>query len=119
MADDRDEGQPVDTAGAPLRVERRHRGDVVVLGLRGELDLGTIRVVRSALAPYLAEGATVELDLSGLDLLDSSGLQFLVTAYKAARADGWTLRVVPPAGRASQALVVSGLDGVLPLVDGG
>ena len=113
-----DEPRVVGTAGASLQVECRRRGPVVVLRLLGELDLATIGIVRRAMRPHLAEGATVELDLSALELLDSSGLQFLVTAYKAARADGWTLRLVPPAGRARQALIVSGLDRVLPLVDG-
>src|SRR3954452_13836048 len=107
-----------DRAGArtPLVVKGHHRGDVAVLELRGEVDLATTRTARRAMAARAAEGATVELALTGLDFLDSSGLQFLVTAHKAARADGWTLRIVPPAGGARRALELSALEGVLPLV---
>jgi anti-sigma B factor antagonist len=97
-------------------VDVRTEGDLVTLRVGGELDLAVARRFRAALYPYAGPGRTVELDLTGLEFLDSSGLQLLVSAAKSARADGWTLRIKPPAGRARQALTIAGMERVLPIV---
>src|SRR4051812_36734867 len=91
-------------------------GDVVKLRLGGELDLAAARRFRAALYACVGPGLVVELDLSALEFLDSSGLQLLVSAAKSAKADGWTLRILPPTGRARQALTIAGLERVLPIV---
>src|SRR4051812_4747297 len=114
-------GEPDSAAADPrlpprLSVAIRRRPGVVSLKVQGELDLAAARSFRAAIYPHAASGEVVELDLSALGFLDSSGLQLLISAYKSARADGWTLRIVPPLGPARQALGIAGMERVLPLV---
>jgi anti-anti-sigma factor len=97
-------------------VDVRAEGDLVTLKFAGDLDLAVAKRFRHAVYPYTGPGRTVELDLSDVEFLDSSGLQLLVSAAKSAKADGWTLRIVPPVGRARQALTIAGMERVLPIV---
>jgi anti-sigma B factor antagonist len=64
------------------------------LSIRGELDALTVPDLRSEL-DRLAQGRarTVVVDLSGLRLIDSSGVAALVSLYKRVRARGGKLIV--------------------------
>jgi anti-sigma B factor antagonist len=59
-----------------LRIEKTEspRG----LRLVGELDASNIEQLSDALAPDLAEGGDLTLDLAGLAFMDSTGIQVLV-----------------------------------------
>jgi anti-sigma B factor antagonist len=46
--------------------------------LSGELDLGTVGQLETALAPLITEGGTITVQVSGLDFMDSTGLHALV-----------------------------------------
>src|SRR3954470_13419510 len=116
MADPPADGGAPDSRLPPrFSVDVRGRADGVSLKVHGELDLAVARRFRAALYPHAGTGLTVEVDLSDLEFLDSSGLQLLVSAAKSAKADGWTLRIVPPTGHARQAMTLAGLERVLPL----
>lgn len=84
------------------------RGDVVRLRLRGELDLSVAAEVSGWLEKALAEypGKDVEVDLSPLDFLDSSGIQALLNAYAAVRATGRMFRVVGASGGVREVLEI-------------
>ena len=74
-----------------------------LLGLRGEHDLSTRQSVLAALECVIAPSATVIVDLSTTEFIDSSVLNALIAAHKRAeRTPGTTLTVVatpdtPPA----------------------
>jgi anti-anti-sigma factor len=50
------------------------------LDLSGELDVGTVGQLESALTPMIGQGGVVTVQVSGLDFMDSTGLHALVKA---------------------------------------
>ena len=46
--------------------------------LQGDLDLSTIPLMETAIAPAIAKGGPVTLDLSGLTFIDSTGVGSIV-----------------------------------------
>lgn len=55
------------------------------LGLIGELDLATVGILDRRIDQLLQDGCKVEIDLSGLTFIDSTGLGLLI---RRARGDG-------------------------------
>lgn len=82
----------------------------------GELDIAAADGLRARLAERRAtEG--LELDLSGLEFMDTSGIQVVVEAYRSARDDGFDLRIVRAPQSVQRVFEISGLEGVLPFED--
>lgn len=76
----------------------------VVLRIEGELDALTAPELRPALDQVVSDGnPRVTVDLSGLRLIDSSGVGALVSMYKRVRGRGGRVRVV---GASHQPLAV-------------
>lgn len=72
----------------------KDRGSYTVLRIEGELDANTAPDLRPTLDKLvLGGGRTVTVDLSGLRLIDSSGVGALVSLYKRMRARGGSVRV--------------------------
>ena len=71
-------------------------GDTAVVTLQGELDVAGSGLLQSELDRVLSEHspATVVLDLSGLDFMDSTGLRFVVLSDARAREGDWRLELV-------------------------
>ena len=67
----------------PLLIDRVEAEDSVLLYLRGELDLGTVALLRAALASV--DGRAVVIDLAALTFMDSTGLAALLEQH---RSDG-------------------------------
>jgi anti-sigma B factor antagonist len=65
----------------------------VRLVLHGELDLAGVEDLSDALSQLRARGVSVELDLSRLTFMDSSGLGTVLEAMLDAQRDGWHLEV--------------------------
>jgi anti-sigma B factor antagonist len=57
----------------------------------GEVDLDSVQGMVEAVRPCLVDGETVELDLAGLQFMDSTGLGNLVQLRKEAARTGATL----------------------------
>ena len=83
----------------------------------GDLDIATVDRVRTAVAAREA-GEALELDLSGLEFLDTSGLQLLVELHRDARADGHELSIVRGTHNVHRVFEMAGLDRVLPFTGG-
>jgi anti-sigma B factor antagonist len=67
----------------------------VILQIDGELDAVTVGELRPLLDALVAERPPrVRFDLSGLRLIDSSGVGALVSAYKRLRAQGSKMVVI-------------------------
>ncbi len=98
---------PVAAGPAGCRVELADG----VARLRGALDLASAATVGDRLAPAMAAGLLV--DLTDVDFLDSTGARLLLEL-----GEGGPLRVVaPPGGAPRRTLEISGLAGVLDLLD--
>jgi anti-sigma B factor antagonist len=93
-------------------------GEGVRLVLRGDLDLSSAREFERAVsAAHRSQPATMIVDLSGLDFLDSRGLRAILSASEACEAQGCELRVI--AGEQSRRLFdMTGLSETLPLFSG-
>jgi anti-anti-sigma factor len=96
----------------------RHDGHVVVTA-RGELDLATASELEGALAPVVSGGGHAVLDLRELEFMDSSGVRVIVGAHLSAKEHGGRLSLVrlQSGSPVHRVLEISGLDGVLDVVD--
>jgi anti-anti-sigma factor len=64
--------------------------------LIGELDVAVIDHLSTRLRELRKEGYPVRLDLSGLEFIDSSGIQEIIREMSDARRDGWDLGIDGP-----------------------
>lgn len=77
----------------PLQIHEIQEDGWTRLKLTGELDLGTVPQLQSHFAAVRERASAIQLDLSELGFIDSSGMAFLIRASQAARAEGWRLGV--------------------------
>lgn len=61
-----------------MNVTTRRHGDTVTVAIAGELDAHTCGQVADALGEALASDASITVDLTDLEFIDSSGLRVLV-----------------------------------------
>lgn len=73
--------------------ERHGERGTLRLMLSGELDLAVADRLRIRLQQLARNHATVILDLSDLQFIDSTGLQVLVTSFNDAAHNGWHLSI--------------------------
>ena len=86
-------------------VQSAPRQGTARLVLHGELDLAGVSSLREALGALKGNGASVELDLSRLTFMDSSGLATVLEAVLDAQRDGWRLEVHRELTRPVQRLI--------------
>ncbi len=79
-----------------LTFQTSTREDVAVVTLEGELDVAGSALLEAELDRVVAEHgpASIILDLSGLDFMDSTGLRLVVLTDAKAREAGWQLLLV-------------------------
>jgi anti-sigma B factor antagonist len=105
------------TGPEPFSVAVDQTGERTVITVRGELDLATAPQLDEALMPPLAGGASVVLDLRGLEFMDSTGVRAIVAAHLSAEEHDGALTVCAiPDGPVARVLEISGLDAVLDVV---
>jgi anti-anti-sigma factor len=86
------------------------------ISLIGRLDARAAGPVRDALHAALAEGSgPLVVDISGVELLDATGLGVLVGAHRRARLDGRELVLRGASARVARLLKVTRLDRVIVL----
>ena len=66
----------------------RTENGAVVIGFEGEIDLECSAEVRDLLLHSLTQGSDVLVDMSGVALIDSSGVASLLEAFQNARKKG-------------------------------
>ena len=82
----------------------------------GELDLTTASALEARLLEELAAGPDVELDVSAVPFVDSSGLRVLVVAAREAAERGVTFTLLEPLpAQMRRVLTVTGLIDRLPI----
>ena len=106
-----------DAPGGSLSVEREQDGKQANLSVSGELDVGTGRTLLDAVEVALARGAReIEVDLTGVSFVDSSGMSSLVAAAGRVDRHGGTIATKAPSGHEARVLLdLAGLDGVVGL----
>jgi anti-sigma B factor antagonist len=84
---------------------------LLAIALFGEIDFSNSASVVEKIGPAVAQAqpAAVEVDITGVTFLDSSGIGVLVTAYRAATTAGAEYRVVGPSRFVYEQLRMTGL----------
>jgi anti-sigma B factor antagonist len=104
---------------APFSIAVDEQPDRAVIAAAGELDLATAPQLEEALLPRLREGGRVVLDLTGLEFMDSTGVQVIIAAHQAGQEHDGGLALVrtAPDGAVARVLEISGLDTMLHIID--
>jgi anti-sigma B factor antagonist len=99
-----------------FRMERAEDGQT--FRLFGELDLGAVQCLRDEIRAAAPPGG-IRLDLSGLEFIDSTGIQALIDISKELRGEG-KLVLASPGGQVARVLQITGIQ-TLPaiVVEGG
>ncbi|WP_433303696.1 STAS domain-containing protein [Actinoplanes sp. CA-030573] len=96
------------------RIERK--ADRVTVVPEGDISLETVDVLRTVLRNVLDSQqhvARIDIDMSAVTFLDSSGIGVLVAAHRAAAARGARLALREPAAMVRMVLEIAHLDGIL------
>lgn len=92
--------------------EEQIRDGVCVLSVSGEIDMASADAFLHRLLDCLDRVDSLEIDLSGVTFMDSSGLSALLRMNKAAAATGKRAVLVKLSSITARLLQVSGLDEV-------
>ncbi|OLT48946.1 hypothetical protein BJF85_10790 [Saccharomonospora sp. CUA-673] len=95
--------------------------DAVIVRAKGEVDLGTVAQLTSALDAACDEASpplAVVADLGGVTFLASSGLSALVRAHERCEDAGTPLRVIVGNRAVLRGFEVTGLDKLLDIREG-
>jgi anti-sigma B factor antagonist len=99
-----------------FRVDEERRDGVVVLRLHGDFDLASADGMTHRLDALCAAGQATQLDLDGLEFMDSSGLRVVLQAAEAARADAWEFTITAGSAQVRRLFVAAGVTDRLPIV---
>lgn len=102
----------------PFGLRAAKLGQTYRVTLRGEFDLAAVATVEQALAPAYGGGTRLlEIDLSALTFLDSSGLRAILEARDRAAGSGVELRLVRGVETVQRVFAITGLEQLLPFAD--
>jgi anti-sigma B factor antagonist len=94
-----------------IDVREMRVGHRSVLAVSGELDIATSDTLRAAVDGAIASGAAeLWVDLTHVEVLDSTGLRMLVGAQTRLRQHSKSLAVICPPGAVRSVFATSGLD---------
>jgi anti-sigma B factor antagonist len=102
-----------------LSISHAPSEDRYVVSLEGELEIATCPRLRRELLEVKATGAqTIVLDISQLDFIDSTGVQFLLeVTYKAGYGAPSTVLLTRTSENIRRLLQIAGVEEQLPFVD--
>jgi anti-sigma B factor antagonist len=98
-----------------FEIDVQDDGVLLVLHLRGELDMSTVPEVEQVVARHGAGREAVVLDLGELEFLDSTGLRLMLTLQE--DEDGRAVAFTQPVARVGRVLELAGVRGLLRWVD--
>ena len=98
-----------------MEIDIQQRADVSVAALRGEVDLSSSPQARAAILDVLNGGASLLVDLSAVDYIDSSGIASLVEGFRLARDKELVFGLLAVSDAVLRVLQLARLDQVFPL----
>lgn len=101
----------------PFEIGVARRAGHLVVSPTGEIDMATAPEVRRIVRARDADVTGVVLDLSGVDFMDTSGLQLLIELNRGMEADGLDFAVVRGPRGVQRLLDIAGLTGRLRIVE--
>ncbi|NRQ36202.1 STAS domain-containing protein [Nonomuraea sp. NN258] len=101
-----------------LEMTRRRHGELVVVSLRGEVDVDNVSDVRRCLDEAVAaHGPRLVVDMTGLTFIDTTGLGVLVRLLATLRDRDGTMALVAPDGQVLRRLRRTNLAPLFPIYD--
>jgi anti-anti-sigma factor len=100
-----------------LKITRKQiEPDINVLEMQGKICLGSAsQEVEWALRDLLKENQRkIIFDLSGITMLDSTGVGIIVMCHAKAKKAGGTLRIAGPNGMVEETLKMTSVDKIMP-----
>jgi anti-anti-sigma factor len=107
--------RPPGPAADLLTWDVRARGDLAVVAVSGELDIGSGPGLEGDLAPVADAGRHLILDLASLRFCDCAGLSLFLRVQQRARAAGGSLHLAALTPRVLRVITVARLADVLPI----
>lgn len=99
-----------------LKIGQTVDGDTTRIEVQGEVDLYTSPDLRAAIIKAIpAAAARVEIGLSGVEYMDSSGVATLVEGFKSARENSKSFVLVQPSSSVMKVLELARLDSVFEI----
>lgn len=100
-------------------IDHRRPDDYVLVRPRGALDVASVADLRAQLVAAIGAGSgRVLVDLSDVAFMDSSGLNVLVGALRAARAAGGDIHLCGPCSAVRRLIELGGLDRIFTIHHG-
>ena len=101
----------------PYESETEFVGDAAVVAVSGEMDLATApRFKRDVGDAVAVASGDVILDLTHVDLIDSTALGIVLGALRRLESEGRWLILVVAGSHVMRVLTISGLQGAVPIV---
>lgn len=103
--------------GHPFEIQKRKKGDVVILDLVGDLTLGEPeQAFRDSIADLVTrKQIRLIVNLESVDFMDSSGVGAMVKSYTTLTRLGGRMKLLKPGKMIRQTLKITGLLGVLEI----
>lgn len=99
-----------------VNVQFREDGNVLKGYIEGEIDTFTAPVLREELETVrIVEGRIIELDLSKVNYMDSTGLGIFVAFYKKATRENASLKLVGLSNRLVRLFEITGLSELMSI----
>jgi len=92
-------------------------GQFVIVTFAGEIDLEHSSMARDVLLEGLKKGRTMIIDMSGVNVIDSSGVASLLEAFQVARAKGNDFYIAAVTESVFRVLKLARLETVFEIVD--
>ena len=96
-------------------VATERHGELLVVRLKGEVDLSWSQQVRAAILDALEQHNAVGVELSAVAYIDSSGIAALVEGFQTARSGGQRFTLIAASPPVMAVLQLARLDRVFPL----
>lgn len=105
--------------GSSLRIDTVTNSDRVVVLVQGDVDAATSPQLRAVVDAMVAEGVTdLELDLSELGFLDSTGIGVIAHTVRSLQGGGGTLTLRNVSSMVRRLLYVTDLERFVHIADG-
>ena len=101
--------------GDPLQIETEEIQGAELVRLAGEVDLGNVGRLKSAMEPALNSGRSLILDVSRLRYVDSTGLHAIIDAHQALQQADCQLVVVGASAGIAKVMRILHLDRLIPM----
>lgn len=99
-----------------IQVKLTENDNILKGNIDGEIDAHTAPVLREKLEAYQnQEGLNAELDLSGVDYMDSTGLGVFVAFYKSVNAKGGHVKLTGLSSRLKRLFDITGLGDIMDI----